>query len=134
MCERCGAPIEARKGPRGQGRPRRYCDDHYGRAECVKQRCTRTANRPGGLCSYHHRRELASQPQWTMRDELLDWLSVEGSWATALEAAERFDRNLDAVERTLRKLRDNGLVESRTMELARVADGGYERRTEWRIS
>lgn len=130
-CQRCGAPIPTREG---RGRPRKYCDIHYGRAGCVKQRCSRTATRPGGLCAYHHRRALKSQPAWTMRDELLDWLSLEGTWATALEAAERFDRNLHAVERTLRKLRDEGLVESRVMELARTTDGGYERRTEWRIS
>lgn len=71
--------------------------------------------------------------RWTMREELLDWLSLEGTWSTAFEAAERFGRNADYVERTLRKLRDDGLVESRVVELARVADGGYERRTEWRI-
>lgn len=70
---------------------------------------------------------------WTMQDELLDWLSVEGTWSTALEAAERFDRNLDSTDRALRKLRDKGLVESRIVELARVTDGGYDKRTEWRI-
>lgn len=71
---------------------------------------------------------------WTIQDELVDWLSVEGTWATAFEAAERFGRNVDSVERALRKLRGKGLVESRTVDLARVADGGYERRTEWRVS
>lgn len=70
--------------------------------------------------------------KWTMQDELLDWLGLEG-WATAFEASERFDRNLDSTERALRKLRAKGLVESRIVELARVADGGYDKRTEWRI-
>lgn len=84
----------------------------------------------------NQRRRYARTPRerkWTMQDELLDWLSVEGTWSTALEAAERFDRNLESTERALRKLRDKGLVESRIVELARVADGGYDRRIEWRI-
>ena len=132
-CERCGRPIVARKGPRGQGRPRRYCDDHYGRAECEKQRCKRTANRPDGLCSYHAGREVRSQKAWKLKDEVLDFLELEG-WATALEIADRFGRHVDSVERTLRQLRAAGQVESKVVELAHANHGGaFESRTEWRV-
>jgi hypothetical protein len=131
-CDRCGKPVEGRKGPRGQGRPRRYCDDHYGRSACVKQRCTRTANRPGGLCSYHAKREVTTQKAWKLRDELIDFLELEG-WATAAEMSARFDRHIDSVERTLRKLRSEGLVTSKVVVLAYSSQSTYETRTEWHL-
>lgn len=78
------------------------------------------------------RRELRKQPAWTIADEVLDFLQLEG-WATASELAYRFGRNVEAVERVLRKLRAEGLLRSRFVELA-FANGKerLEGRTEWR--
>jgi DNA-binding transcriptional ArsR family regulator len=70
---------------------------------------------------------------WTMRDEIVDFLGLEGS-ATVAEIAARFGRHIDSVERVLRILRDEELVASRTFELATASHRlGYDRRTEWRL-
>ena len=70
---------------------------------------------------------------WAMRDEVFDFLELEG-WSTAVEIADRFGRNVDSVERTLRKLRDDGLIESKQVEMAYASNGTHEARTEWRAS
>jgi DNA-binding transcriptional ArsR family regulator len=143
-CPHCDGPIQppARLGRVGQGRPRRYCSDQcriragnlgaWPSRVCAKQRCRQKVVAEG-LCAVHLRLELKAQKAWTVRDEILDFLDLEG-WATAVEIADRFNRHIDSVERVLRLLRNDGLVKSRVMELAQGGHGGfYDIRTEWKI-
>lgn len=69
-----------------------------------------------------------------MREKLLDWLFVDGGWLTAEGMAADLAHNTDSVERVLRRLRDEGYVESRIVELAHTSRGSsYDSRTEWRV-
>lgn len=80
-------------------------------------------------------RQLARQRAWKLRDEVLDWLELDGGWLTADGLSADLDRNHQSLERTLRILRDEGLVQSRLVELAHTSTGnGYHQRTEWRAT
>jgi hypothetical protein len=135
-CGNCGVFLPAQ----ARGRPRRYCSTEcrwragergaWPSRICVKQRCPKIVDRDG-LCSAHYRDSIQSQKAWTVRDQILDWLSLDGGWLTALGMADELGRNVESIERVLRELRREGLVKSRVVELARSSDFAYDRRTEW---
>lgn len=131
ICVQCRTPFEL--WPRRGGPVPKYCSPRcrYASRRCRTQGCVSRIRRDG-LCFRHYRKMLRTQKAWTMRDEILDFFELEG-WATASELAYRFGRNVEAVERVLRKLRAEGLLRSRFVELA-FANGKerLEGRTEWR--
>lgn len=75
-------------------------------------------------------RKAGGQRSWTMRDEVTDWLFLDGGWLTVAGIAGRFDRHPDSVWRVLRQLEGEGLVERRVVELA----GFDDQRTEWKLT
>lgn len=71
---------------------------------------------------------------WKLREDVLDRVSLDG-WVTAAMLAMESGRNVQAVQRVLRGLRDDGLVESRVVQLAYATDrAGMEARLEWRAT
>lgn len=77
------------------------CDrDHYGK----------------GLCRDHWRRERRERA-WTITDRVGDVLDVERGWWTAEALSDRLDANVETVSRILWKLRDDGRLRSRVVEL-----------------
>lgn len=70
---------------------------------------------------------------WLMRMDILDRLEMEGWVSTAMLAMEH-GASLDSVERVLRRLRAEGLVVSRRVDLAYSEKAkAMESRTEWRV-
>lgn len=83
---------------------------------------------------YRRRYPRTKEPQeraWKARDAILDWLNLDGGWLTSDGLALDLGRNRQAVERVLRQLRDEGLVESRILVLS--SSGTGQARTEWRL-
>lgn len=68
---------------------------------------------------------------WKLADQVKDWLMLDGGWLTADGLALECDANPESVERVLRRLRNEGVVESRVVELA--GQRRREQRLEWRI-
>lgn len=100
-----------------------------GETPCAPCRTAETRRRS----QYPRRRGERMQRAWTMRDELADWLSLDGGWLTADGLASDFQRHPDSVWKVLRQLEDEGLVVRRVVELA-WSGGSYESRTEWRLA
>lgn len=72
----------------------------------------------------------------TLAESTHDRLSIEGDWITAACLAMLMGRLEESVTRILYRLRAEGLVESRVVDLARVGSGPrpqrLESRQEWR--
>lgn len=80
------------------------------------------------------KRQRRNERAWKLRDDVVDFLELEG-WATTHEIAERFGRNEGSVKRVLLRLRSEGVVESRVVELALTSNRAtLDRRTEWRLA
>lgn len=80
-------------------------------------------------------RKLKRQPErkWRGYDLTIDHLTIDGGWLTADGIGLAINRDPDTVERHLRKLRSEGLVESRLVELSALDGNKYrEARTEWK--
>lgn len=75
------------------------------------------------------RRRFGNQEAWKLADELLDRLSLDGGWLTSEGLAMELDRHVESMDRILRRLRREGTVESRIVELAGTH---RDQRTEWR--
>lgn len=140
-CANCGEQVPPRDG---SGRPRRYCSDdcrwmsrHNAKGErrrCNRQRCNRFIESEG-LCEVHLRLRRTNQPGWFARDKIIDWLSIDGGWLTAQGLAADLGHSVEMVEKVLRDLRREGVVESRLVELAYSGRShGFDRRTEWRTA
>lgn len=75
--------------------------------------------------TYQRRSEEASK----LADQVVDWLSLDGGWLTSEGLAMELDRSVGWMDRVLRRLRSEGVVESRVVELAGTH---RDQRTEWR--
>ena len=66
------------------------------------------------------------------KDRITDLLEIEGGWWTAAGISLRLGLNEDSVLRSLVRMRNRGVVESRRVELSYGDGHSWQARQEWR--